>query len=121
MLVSFDFDGTLAVPNSPAWRPNRRAIARLRMHARKGDEVVIVTRRGKGAELLVELTGAPTVEDWIYIHRLPVARVFFTDGKLKGDLLSRLGIDLHYDDDIEEIETARVFGVDAMLVPVLTD
>lgn len=99
MLISFDFDDTLF--DGILGRPIRDNIERLEEHAQKGDTIIVVTARYPEESKFVEhcLVG------------LPIQKTYFTSLGLKGPLLQELGVDLHYDDAVDQLESARVHGI----------
>ena len=119
--ISFDFDDTLlmTVPDEDAGiaeaGPNEKTIALLRAHAAIGNEVVIVTTRLESNE---NRGRGVRVRDFVAEHKLPVSSVHFTNMAAKVHTLVRLGVDLHFDDDIEETNLfpPHIRGV---LVPLL--
>jgi len=117
MLVSFDFDSTLALPQETgAWKPNWAMLHRMMWHLARGDSVIIVTARSKQMEPYASMSGAPQVKDFVYAYQLPISEIYFTGGRLKGPSLHRLGVELHYDDKDEEIEEAEAWGIRAVQV-----
>lgn len=116
MLVSFDFDGTLVgyedAVGRGAWRPLVRNIVKMKRHAREGHRTIVVTRRSKWMDHLSD----PGVLEFVRRYNLPVDVIYFTEGDYKGPLLARLRVDLHYDDDPDEIESAHRYGVVAKLL-----
>lgn len=121
MLVSFDFDSTLTRPvkESAAWmessfwesstEPRPEAVQRAKELAAEGHDVVVVTSRSK--------TNADEVFDFLNKHRLNVERVKFTDGDLKAETLSDLGVDVHFDDAFCELEALQGTETTGRLVP----
>jgi len=81
-----------------------------------GDTVIIVTARRRAMEDYTAMGAAMAVENFVEKYQVPVAGIHFTEGQLKGKTLRRMGVDLHYDDDEEEIEEAEVWGVDTVWV-----
>lgn len=104
-MVSFDFDATLTVE---VWDPsemdvlvagpNHEIIAKLREHAARGDEVLIVTSR-------LTRFDKGEVAAFVAEHNLPVTDIHFTEGEDKVPTLLRLGVTLHFEDDQVQIDT----------------
>jgi GGDEF domain-containing protein len=93
--ISFDYWGTISTPRYQA-----EAKACLRSH-----EVYVVTR-GKyidDARAIAERIG------------IKPENVISTEGKDKGPMLAELGIDLHYDDDQNQIDAILAYGKTACL------
>jgi len=113
MLVSFDFDDTLAMTRpdenwgSVNCGPNEPMIAALRAHHEAGDEVIIVTSRHADGEFDCNRPKGwpPVVFVGVFVaeHKLPVTAIHFTDGENKVVTLERLGVVKHFDDDEEEL------------------
>lgn len=88
--VSFDFDDTLSTKRG-------KDLAKKLMS--EGDEIYITTRRQeKDSESVYK------VADELGI---PHSRVHFTNGKLKWQLLKELGINVHYDNNPDEIKAIQ--------------
>jgi hypothetical protein len=85
--VSFDFDDTLSTNRG-------KDLAKKLMS--EGDEIYITTRRQEKDSASVY-----KVADELGI---PHSRVHFTNGKLKWQLLKDLGINVHYDNNPDEIK-----------------
>lgn len=107
MRVSFDFDDTITQTIFDLNDPhvfkkvglNQGTLEAMRDHVKKGDEIYIVTSRKYSDESLQEIE-----ED---LRRAGVSqhvRDIIHVGDYKATTLQRLGIELHYDDDIEEIK-----------------
>ena len=86
-IVSIDFDDTLSTPRG-------QALAKRLMS--EGKQVHIVTRRQSTASLAVY-----AMADKLGI---PHSRVHFTNGKMKWEMIKRLGIGTHYDNNQTEID-----------------
>lgn len=127
MLVSFDFDDTLALTRPDEdWGsvdagPNEPMVAALRAHAAAGDEVIIVTsRHSRGEGRLNFHPDEPrrwAVADFVAEHKLPVTAIHFTDGKDKAPTLVELGVAKHFDDDDEELALLPS-TIEGVLAPV---
>jgi acid phosphatase class B len=87
MKISFDIDGVLDTPQGMALA--RRKIA-------NGDRVYIIT--GRNEERMSEEVYAIARELGI-----PRLRVYFTNGADKWKTIQSLGIELHYDNNEEQI------------------
>jgi len=91
MNISFDVDGVLDTPQGMALA--RRKIA-------NGDRVYIITARNE--ERMSEEVYAIARELGI-----PRLRVYFTNGEDKWRTIRRLGIELHYDNNQEQIDKIK--------------
>jgi len=87
MKVSFDFDGVLSTPQG-------KAFARRKIN--EGDQVYIITARQ-------ESTMSKSVYEVAKELGIPRLHVYFTNGKDKWNTIKRLGIDVHYDNNQEQI------------------
>jgi acid phosphatase class B len=87
MKISFDVDGVLDTPQGMALA--RRKIA-------NGDRVYIITARN-------ESTMSARVYEIAKELGIPRLRVYFTNGEDKWKTIQRLGIDVHYDNNEEQI------------------
>jgi 3-deoxy-D-manno-octulosonate 8-phosphate phosphatase KdsC-like HAD superfamily phosphatase len=87
MKISFDVDGVLTTPQGMALA--RRKIA-------EGDRVYIITARN-------ESTMSTRVYEIAKELGIPRLRVYFTNGEDKWKTIQRLGIDVHYDNNPEQV------------------
>ena len=87
MTVSFDFDGVLS-------RPGWQVIAAYHLH--EGDEVYVLTARcpDQGARVREEARALEIDAD----------HVVFTCNRDKWEQIDPLGIDLHYDNNPDQVE-----------------
>lgn len=85
--VSFDFDDTLSTKRGQTLA--KRLITR-------GKDVYIITRRQESASAEVY-----KVADELGINH---SKVHFTNGKMKWETVKRLGIDIHYDNNQQELD-----------------
>ena len=92
MRVSFDVDGVLTTEAGK--RIAKRAID-------KGDDVFIITARNERLS-----AGVYTIANELGIPRL---RVYFTNGADKWKTIERLDIDLHYDNNREQVDKIEQF------------
>lgn len=116
MNVSFDFDGTLHRDGHPLWR----SLALLRWHDQCGHRIVIVTSRTESHEKTewwhLHEPDRVTIDAFLSRYRLPIGGIFFTEHQPKAVMLQRQGIELHYDDDPEEVALAQAAGVQSVLL-----
>jgi uncharacterized HAD superfamily protein len=87
MKVSFDFDGVLTTPGG-------MALARRKLL--KGDRLYIITARNESTMS----TRVYEIAKELGISRL---QVYFTNGEDKWKTIKRLGIDLHFDNNEEQV------------------
>lgn len=87
MTVSFDFDGVLA-------RPGWQVIAAY--HLKEGDQVYVLTARcePQGDRVKTEARALG----------IPADQVVFTCNRDKWEQIDELGIDLHYDDNPDQVK-----------------
>lgn len=91
MKVSFDFDGVLDTPQG-------KALARRKIN--EGDQVYIITARQ-------EATMSKNVYEVAKELGIPRLHIYFTNGKDKWNTIKRLGIDVHYDNNEEQIQKIK--------------
>ena len=91
MKVSFDFDGVLETPQG-------KAIARRKIN--EGDQVYIITARQ-------ESTMSRSVYEVAKELGIPRLHIYFTNGKDKWNTIKRLNIDVHYDNNEEQIQKIK--------------
>lgn len=122
--ISFDWDNTIAMSymidsKSNSELPiynfqeyNNYIIKLIKDYYSQGIELHIVTSRKTSLE---EYYPEDSVLYQLKIlkldHIFPSERVHFTEGKLKAELLKKIGIELHYDDSIEEILNCKRKGI----------
>lgn len=95
-VISFDFDDTLF-----AWKdgePNHMLIAKAQEYISKGLTVYIVSSR-KNIPYNVDY-----VHNLVRQHKIPVQKVVFTNNAPKWETLVDLDVDIHYDDDEQELK-----------------
>jgi len=120
MNVSFDFDGTLHRDGRPLWP----AMGLLRWHHQSDHRVMIVTTRTETHEhptwWRVHEPRRVLIADFLARYRLPVQSVIYTSHLAKAETLVRRGIELHYDDDPNEVAMAADTGVQVVLLNGVT-
>jgi hypothetical protein len=123
-IYSFDFDNTLITyklnPENPEHgiydKPHEENISLLKKLVSEGNEVLIVTSRKKINKKLPWDT-APSPEQLVKELSLPVSSIHYTNGDLKAETLTRLGVEEHWDDEPAEIKAAERMGIKAHFVP----
>ena len=114
MVVTFDFDNTIAMSHMVINDDgdvtyefdsyNNAIVDKIKQHIQNQDEIYIVTSRVKAKEGMFPEDTIPK-----HLHKLGLQgyflpdRLFYTDGQPKIQLLKRLGSQVHWDDDIEEM------------------
>lgn len=109
-IVSFDFDDTLAwtrvirdadgdIEDTVPAGVNPTIMPLLHAALDRGDEVHIVTTRVAHHCREDTLTH---LREWGVLDRL--AGVHFTDGEWKAETLARLRVEIHHDDDLDELD-----------------
>ena len=107
MKVSFDFDNTLTVMRfnldegifCDFHGPNLVMIQCMHAHVENGNEVHVITSRNESTQSKTEILRLLTSHDLAF----KVSGIHHTNGALKADMISAMGISRHYDDDPEEI------------------
>lgn len=105
--VSFDFDNTLTVmrfnPEEGIFcdfhGPNLVMIQCMHAHASNGKEVHVITSRNESVASKTEIMRLLANNGLIR----KVAGIHFTNGDLKAELIEKMGIFRHHDDDTEEL------------------
>ena len=105
--VSFDFDNTLTImrfnPDDGIFcdfhGPNLVMIQCMHAHAANGKEVHVITSRNESVASKTEIMRLLTNNG--LIRR--VSGIHFTNGELKAELIKKLGVFRHHDDDPDEI------------------
>jgi len=123
-IYSFDFDNTLIRYHTledgdvEYLGPHDKYINILRQLADDGHKVVIVTSRSPLKGNKPPWDDAPTPEELVADLNLPVEIIEYTRGNLKTQMLLKLGVSHHWDDDQEEVDAAIEAGLRATKVPV---
>lgn len=102
-IVSFDFDDTLYFEDRKQ-KENKKLIKLIKKYHKKGLEVIIVTARSKYYDKVI---GEISVIDFVKSHKIPITKIYFTNGKLKGPILKKIGSILHFDNDLDEVESCK--------------
>ena len=125
--ISFDWDNTIAMSymidsdddsDLPVYNfqgYNSKLIDLIKDYYNQDIELHIVTSRKTSLE---EYYPEDSVEYQLKLlkldHIFPSVRVHFTEGDLKVKTLKQIGIDLHYDDSIEEILACKRAGINVI-------
>ena len=91
MKISFDVDGVLTTP---------QGMALARRKITEGNRVYIITARN-------ESTMSARVYEIAKELGIPRLRVYFTNGEDKWKTIQRLGIDVHYDNNEEQVSKIK--------------
>ena len=113
---SFDFDDTLCGEKTGI--PNPVMIELLHKHFSDGCDIYIVTARDERHECeewqINFMPNRVLIKEFIKQHKLPVKEIHYTCHEPKGWLLKELGIELHYDDSLTQLESAKEHGIEAI-------
>ena len=113
-MISFDFDETLAELRYEMYgyklRPKHKFIDLLKEYHALGLKCIILTARDATESDLKE------IKDFLEYHDVHhcVSEVVFTWNQDKGPIALELGVQLHYDDLPEQLESVRSFGIKAI-------
>lgn len=113
-IITFDFDGTLNNSSYngdvfiPDLTPKLEVVNILKELSDQGYTIYCVTSRQEDTrnEVVAFING----------HVLPIDMVVFTNGKLKAEILLRLGSILHFDDSSEEVENNLMYGIQTVKI-----
>jgi 8-oxo-dGTP pyrophosphatase MutT (NUDIX family) len=121
-IISFDFDNTIAVtyidfPKDSDPEPvfveyNKNIVSLIRKYIDNKDDVYIVTSRYRHLEQEYPQQDVP-----YHLDKLDLTeyfwpdKVFYMNGGLKHEKLKELGVDLHYDDSMEEVLSCKKAGI----------
>lgn len=90
MNISFDYDGVLSTASG-------RALAAIKIQ--QGHNVYIITARRKEDGEEVYATAKEL--------GIPRTRVYFTEGADKWKTVKHIGINMHYDNNVEQVDKIR--------------
>ena len=121
-VVSFDFDNTIAmsywdnenndyvrdVDGSAFQTPNEEIVNKIKEYKSKGYRVIVVTSRYDKWREDTE----SQLKEW----GIPIDKVYFTNGAWKANGLKQLGVEVHYDDDWEELRRLKYKGIKGIKV-----
>ena len=111
-LITIDFDDTLCFDNDIN-KPNQKLIDYIfKMHD-KDYRFLIVTARNREYNNLYAKTD---IYDFLEKYNLPITKVVYTNGNLKGKTLKGLKSVLHIDNDLEQIDSCKEAGVKTFYV-----
>ena len=118
MVVTFDFDNTIALSHMVFDADgnvsyefdgyNDTIVDKIKQHISNGDDVYVVTSRVQAKEGMFPEDTIPK-----HLQKLGLAeyflphRLFYTDGEEKIHTLRRLGSQMHWDDDVEEMVSLK--------------
>ncbi|TRZ50833.1 MAG: hypothetical protein D4S01_05955 [Dehalococcoidia bacterium] len=110
MIVTMDFDLNLKLPGADDTEKeypdaNMKVVDSYLKHMKRGHDVYIVTSRSYNRQSIVEIM------NFLDKYKLKAKDIHHTNGDLKVATLERLGSQLHYDDDPEEIKAAEAVGI----------
>lgn len=111
--VSFDFDDTLCLIDNPFDRsystsydifPNKEMIKKFLEYKNTDGIVYIVSSRLKIPDNFKD------IRSFCELNKLDPEAIYLTDFDYKVNTLDALNIDIHYDDNIEEIEMIKRYA-----------
>lgn len=124
MKISFDWDNTISMsyldedsvePNFIHQGYNQEFIDKMLNYIKEGHEVWIVTSRVRDLEdEFPEERITWHLKTLGIINYFPPERIIYTNRELKAPTLLHLGIELHHDDDVEEIIACREAGIECI-------
>lgn len=116
-IISFDFDDTIYLSTG---EPHPITVAKMFHYHQNGDKLVIVTARNPEHDQLDWIRenkpDRVSVGAFINRHGLPVSEIYYANHTPKGPILQRIGAIRHYDDEEEQLVSAREYGVEAIHV-----
>tara|TARA_Y100000034_G_C6770561_1_gene343741 strand:+ start:413 stop:769 length:357 start_codon:yes stop_codon:yes gene_type:complete len=101
-LISIDFDDTLYF-NKSTIKYNKKLIKFIKSYNKVKYDFIIVTARNEEYDNFAEMK----IDDFIETTKLPIQNVYFTDGADKGSLLKKLHVNLHIDNDLDQIKSCK--------------
>lgn len=118
--ISFDFDDTLCMlrgsgnPYSTFYdaTPNNEMIDKFKKYQSKGVEIYIVSSRQRNKENRDE------INSFCKHNGLNPIGIFLTNLDYKVETLLALNINIHYDDNLEEIEAIKKYAPDIKAIQV---
>ena len=111
-LITIDFDDTLCFDNDID-KPNQKLLDYIfKMHD-KGYRFLIVTARNREYNNFYAKTD---IYDFLEKYNLPITKVVYTNGNLKGKTLKSLKSVFHIDNDLEQIDSCKKAGVETFYV-----
>jgi 8-oxo-dGTP pyrophosphatase MutT (NUDIX family) len=121
-IISFDFDNTVAItyididkneePNPVFLEYNQKVLDLMNEYIENGDDVYIVTSRYRHLEQEYPQQDVPYHLDKLNLSEyFWPDKVFYMNGGLKTEKLQELGVDLHFDDSMEEVLACKEAGI----------
>lgn len=111
-LITVDFDDTLCFSDDFD-KPNNKLIKKIKSLNKDKFTVVIVTARNREYD---SIYAGVKIKDFIKKYKLPIKKIYFTSGKLKGPYLKMLKSSIHIDNDEKEIASCKDCGVKTIRV-----
>ena len=109
--VSFDFDNTLFGDEDYC----SYMVNLLRNHILLGDEVLILTARNKDHEkprwIKKNQPNRITIQQFLKFNNIPKIKIIYTNHGNKGLIAKKKKINIHYDNDWQEIISCRENGI----------
>jgi len=106
-LITIDFDDTLCYYNEIS-KPNKKLIKLIKTLSAKNYLFYIVTARSKEYD---NIFSSLKIDKFIEEYSLPIEKVVYTDGEMKGKTLKKLKSRLHIDNDLDQIKSCKESGI----------
>lgn len=106
-IITVDFDDTLCFYNDIT-KPNKKLIRLIKTLSEKNYDFYIVTARSKEYD---DIFSSLKIDDFIKEYDIPIEKVVYTDGDMKGKTLSKLKSKLHIDNDLDQINSCKELGI----------
>ena len=107
MNVSFDFDDTIHLEGEINYSVRNHIFD----HHEAGHKIYIITARSGRED-----TWFPKIRKFVREYSLPIEDVIFTNHYPKGPFAKELGIELHYDDKLDHLDSCLELGIRAIWV-----
>ncbi len=111
-LITVDFDDTLCY-NDNIKKENTKLINFINTLSKKNYQFYIVTARNKEYDTIFAKN---KIDNFIKKHKLPIEKVIYTDGELKGKTLKSIKSKLHIDNDISQIRSCKENNIKTIYV-----
>ena len=106
-LITVDFDDTLCYYNDIT-KPNKKLIRFIKTLSKKNYLFYIVTARSKEYD---NIFSNLKIDNFIKEYNIPIEKVIYTDGELKGNILNKIKSKLHIDNDLDQIKSCKDKGI----------
>lgn len=106
-IITVDFDDTLCFYND-ILKPNKKLINLIKTLSAKNYLFYIVTARSKEYD---DMFSSLKINDFIKKYNIPIEKVVYTDGAMKGKTLNKLNSKLHIDNDLDQVKSCKESGI----------